>query len=337
MKYRAWGLVTAMGMAASMATSPAIADRIANEPIKPVEPASVENPLKVELGKKLFFDPRLSRSGAISCNSCHNLSMGGSDNLPTSIGDHWQEGPINSPTVLNSSLSMAQFWDGRAKNLQEQAAGPIANPKEMAFTHSLAIDVVSSIPEYREMFRDVYGTVEISMDEVTDAIAEFENTLVTPNSRFDQWLKGDDSAISDTELAGYELFKEIGCAGCHHGPAVGGTSFQRMGMFEEYLTNNPSQGRFEVTGKDADRMTFKVPTLRNVELTYPYFHDGAYWKLEEAVNVMATLQVGRQLEQEDIEKIAAFLRTLTGDQPDFAIPQLPPSSVETPRPVPFAE
>ncbi|MHB0775664.1 cytochrome-c peroxidase [Halomonas sp. WWR20] len=337
MKYRAWAFVAAMGVAASVATSPAIADRIADEPIKPVEPVSVENPLKVELGKKLFFDPRLSRSGAISCNSCHNLSMGGSDNLPTSIGDHWQEGPINSPTVLNSSLSMAQFWDGRAKSLQEQAAGPIANPKEMAFTHSLAIDVLSSIPEYRQMFRDVYGTGEISMDEVTDAIAEFENTLVTPHSRFDQWLKGDDSALSDVELAGYELFKEIGCAGCHHGPAVGGTSFQRMGMFEEYLTNNPSQGRFEVTGQDADRMTFKVPTLRNVELTYPYFHDGAYWKLEEAVNVMATLQVGRQLEQENIEKIAAFLRTLTGDQPDFAMPQLPPSSVETPRPIPFAE
>ncbi|MCP1365903.1 cytochrome-c peroxidase, partial [Halomonas sp. BBD48] len=182
MKRSAWGAIIALGLAA-----PAWADRIAEEPIKPIEPATVDAPLKVELGKKLFFDPRLSRSGFISCNSCHNLSLGGSDNLPTSIGHHWQEGPINSPTVLNSSLSLAQFWDGRAESLQEQAAGPIANPKEMAFTHNLAVDVLTSIPEYRAMFDEVYGTEAITIAEVTDAIAEFEKTLVTPNSRFDQW------------------------------------------------------------------------------------------------------------------------------------------------------
>lgn len=330
MKPVAWGMVAALGLA-----GPAFADRIANEPIKPIEPATVENSLKVELGKKLFFDPRLSRSGFISCNSCHNLSTGGSDNLPTSIGHNWQEGPINSPTVLNSSLSMAQFWDGRAESLQEQAAGPIANPGEMAFTHNLAVDVLQSIPEYRQHFEQVYGTEQITIDEVTNAIAEFEETLVTPNSRFDQWLAGDDEALTEAELAGYSLFKEIGCAGCHHGPAVGGTSYQRMGIVEEYMTNNPSQGRFEVTGQDRDRMSFKVPTLRNVELTYPYFHDGAYWNLEEAVDVMATLQLGRELDETGINNIVAFLHTLTGEQPDFQLPQLPPSTKDTPRPIPF--
>ncbi|QJQ96586.1 MULTISPECIES: cytochrome-c peroxidase [Halomonadaceae] len=334
MKSTVWGMALVMGVGAGLA-GPVLADRVASEPIKPIEPYVSDEPLKVELGKKLFFDPRLSRSGFISCNSCHNLSMGGSDNLPTSIGHHWQEGPINSPTVLNSSLFMAQFWDGRAETLQEQAAGPIANPMEMASTHVLAIDVIQSIPEYRQLFADIYGSEEITIDEVTDAIAEFEETLVTPNSRFDQWLLGDDAAITEQELAGYELFKQIGCAGCHHGPAVGGTSFQRMGVFEEYMTNNPSQGRFEVTGLDRDRMSFKVPTLRNVELTYPYFHDGAYWTLEEATDIMATLQLGRQLDEEQLEQLVAFQRTLTGEQPAFALPTLPPSTADTPRPVPF--
>lgn len=322
-------------LAASI-SGPTLADRIAQEPVKPIEPVEVDEPAKVELGKKLFFDPRLSRSGFISCNSCHNLSMGGSDNLPTSIGHNWQKGPINSPTVLNSSLNVAQFWDGRAANLQEQAAGPISNPMEMAFTHALAIDVLRSIPAYRDEFAAIYGDEPISLDNVTDAIAAFEETLVTPNSRFDQWLKGDDKAITEQELAGYQTFKDIGCVACHYGPALGGTSFQRMGIVEPYVTDNPAEGRVAVTGKDADRFSFKVPTLRNVELTYPYFHDGAYWNLEEAVDVMARLQLGRKLEEKDIANMTAFLKTLTGDQPDFAIPQLPPSTAETPRPVPFA-
>ncbi len=323
-------------LAAAGLSAPALADRVANEPIKPIEPAKITEPAKVELGKKLFFDPRLSRSGFISCNSCHNLSMGGSDNLPTSIGHNWQEGPINSPTVLNSSMNVAQFWDGRAATLQEQAAGPISNPMEMAFTHALAIDVLRSIPEYRRDFAEIYGDEAITLEKVTDSIAAFEETLVTPNSRFDQWLKGDDKALNEQEIAGYETFKNVGCVACHYGPAVGGTSFQRMGIVEPYVTTNPAEGRVAVTGKDADRFSFKVPTLRNVELTYPYFHDGAYWKLEDAVDVMARLQLGRQLEEKDIANMTAFLKTLTGDQPDFAIPQLPPSTRDTPRPIPFA-
>lgn len=306
-----------------------------NEPIQPIQPAKVTNQAKVELGKQLFFDPRLSKSGFISCNSCHNLSMGGSDNLPSSIGHNWQQGPINSPTVLNSSLNLAQFWDGRAADLKEQAGGPIANPMEMGFTHTLAVDVLQSIPQYRESFKKVYGKNAIDIDQVTDAIAAFEETLVTPNSRFDQWLKGDKKALSKDELAGYQLFKDVGCTACHNGSAVGGNSFQKMGLVEPYATQNPAEGVAGLTGNDADRMKFKVPTLRNVELTYPYFHDGAYWNLEEAVDVMARLQLGRKLEQKQIAQITAFLKTLTGEQPSFALPILPPSTAKTPRPQPF--
>ena len=313
----------------------AFADRLQTELIKPIEPAVITDPDKVELGKKLWFEPRLSMSGFISCNSCHNLSTGGSDNLPTSIGHNWAEGPINSPTVLNSSLNVAQFWDGRAANLQEQAGGPIANPLEMASSHVLAVDVINSIPQYREEFAKVYGTSEVTIENITDAIAVFEETLVTPNSRFDLWLKGDDDAITEQELAGYNTFKSIGCVACHNGPNAGGTSFQRMGVVEPYQTTNPAEGRAAVTGKDADRFNFKVPTLRNVELTYPYFHDGAYWKLEDAVDVMARLQLGRELNEEEIDNVVAFLKTLTGEQPEIALPILPPSTNDTPRPQPF--
>jgi len=326
-----------VGLITFLNISPVLADNLRNEPIKPIKPFIITEPSKVELGKKLFFDPRLSRSGFISCNSCHNLSMGGSDNLPTSIGHNWQQGPINSPTVLNSSMNLAQFWDGRAADLQEQAAGPIANPMEMAFSHSLAIDVLRSIPQYVAAFNEIYGSNEITLDQVTNAIAAFEETLVTPNSRFDLWLKGNDNALTDTEIAGYQKFKEIGCVACHNGAAVGGSSFQKMGIMESYQTENPAEGRIAVTGKDADRFSFKVPTLRNVELTYPYFHDGAYWKLEDAVDVMARLQLGQKLEKQDIQNITAFLKTLTGDQPKFAVPQLPQSTADTPIPVPFED
>ncbi|RFA29388.1 cytochrome C biogenesis protein CcsA [Alkalilimnicola ehrlichii] len=311
------------------------ASSVRNEPIQPIEPAEVTDPAKVQLGKKLFFEPRLSRSGFISCNSCHNLSRGGSDNLRTSIGHNWQEGPINSPTVLNSSLNLAQFWDGRAETLQEQAGGPIENPMEMAFTHELAVEVLASIPGYVELFVDVYGTDQIDIDMVTEAIAAFEETLVTPNSRFDYWLRGDDDVLTAEELAGYQLFKSSGCVACHNGPNAGGTSFQRMGVVEPYQTDNPAEGRVAVTGKDADRFSFKVPSLRNVELTYPYFHDGAADTLEEAVDIMGRLQLGRVYTEEETAQIVAFLKTLTGEQPRIQLPILPPSGPTTPRPQPF--
>jgi cytochrome c peroxidase len=182
--------------------------------------------------------------------------MGGTDNLPTSIGDKWQQGPINSPTVLNSSLNLAQFWDGRAADLKEQAGGPIANPGEMAFTHTLAIGMLESIPAYVREFKTVFGKDQISIDQVTAAIAEFEKTLVTPNSRFDQWLLGNKEAITTKELAGYKLFKDSGCTACHNGEAVGGNSFQKMGVVEPYKATSPAEGRSAVTGVDADRFNF---------------------------------------------------------------------------------
>jgi cytochrome c peroxidase len=305
------------------------------EPIQPIEYPTDVDVAKVELGKKLFFDPRLSLSGWISCNSCHNLSMGGSDNLVSSIGHGWAQGPINSPTVLNAAFNLAQFWDGRAADLVEQAGGPIANPGEMASNHVLAVQVVSTIPGYVEEFGTVYGQQPISIDLVTDAIAEFERTLVTPDSRFDLWLKGDDDAITEQEKGGYELFKLTGCIGCHNGPAVGGTAFQKMGSFNRFETENPAVGRQDVTGERVDRMRFKVPVLRNIELTYPYFHDGSRRTLEDAVDTMVWVQLNRRFSEEGRTKIVAFLKTLTGKQPDFTLPQLPPSGPLTPAPQPF--
>lgn len=326
---------TARVLSAVVMSATVTAAAFASEPISPIKPVKGVNMAEVELGKKLYFDPRLSKSGFISCNSCHNLSMGGTDNLKTSIGDRWQQGPINSPTVLNSSLNFAQFWDGRAADLKEQAGGPIANPAEMAFTHNLAVDVLSSIPEYVTEFKQVFDSDKIDIDKVTQAIAEFEKTLVTPNSRFDQWLLGDKDAITDYELAGYNLFKTSGCVACHNGEGVGGNSFQKMGLVEPYKATTKAEGLSAVTGNDADRFKFKVPTLRNVELTYPYFHDGEAETLTEAVDVMGRLQLGRKFSDEENAQIVAFLKTLTGDQPSFLLPILPPSTDKTPRPKPF--
>ena len=306
-----------------------------NEPIQPIAPAKVTNPALVELGKKLYFDPRLSKSGFISCNSCHNLSMGGTDNIKTSIGHNWNEGPINAPTVLNSSLNVAQFWDGRAADLKAQAGGPIANPGEMGFTHTLAVSMLQTIPGYVAEFKKAFGSETVDIEKVTKAIAAFEETLVTPNSRFDKYLKGNKKAITKDELAGYQLFKDAGCVACHNGPAVGGNSFQKMGLVEAYKASSPAEGRSAVTGKDADRFNFKVPTLRNVEMTYPYFHDGAANTLPEAVDTMARIQLGKKFTADENAKIVAFLKTLTGDQPNFKMPILPPSSDATPRPTPF--
>lgn len=205
----------------------------------------------------------------------------------------------------------------------------------MAFSHTLALEVLQSIPGYVTEFAQVYGPGKINIDQVTEAIAEFEKTLVTPNSRFDQWLLGNPDAITAEELAGYQLFKSSGCVACHMGEAVGGSSFQKMGLVAPYETKNAAQGLAGVTGKDADRFKFKVPTLRNVELTYPYFHDGEAATLGEAVEIMGRLQLGKTFDQADIDQIVAFLKTLTGDQPMFVLPQLPPSTDKTPRPAPF--
>lgn len=239
--------------------------------------------------------------------------------------------------MLNSSLNLAQFWDGRAADLKAQAGGPIANPGEMAFTHTLALGVLESIPAYQRDFKLAFAKDKIDIDQVTLAIAEFEKTLVTPNSRFDQWLLGKKDALSADEVAGYTLFKTSGCVACHNGPAVGGNSFQKMGIVKPYKATSPAEGRSAVTGKEIDRFMFKVPTLRNVEMTYPYFHDGAVNTLGEAVDVMGQLQLGKHFTKDENAKIVAFLKTLTGDQPSFALPILPPSHDATPRPDPWAK
>jgi cytochrome c peroxidase len=205
----------------------------------------------------------------------------------------------------------------------------------MAFTHELAVEVLQSIPGYVAEFKKVFGDDKVTIEEVTKAIAAFEETLVTPNSRFDKWLKGDKKALSADELAGYQLFKDSGCVACHNGPAVGGASFQKMGVVEPYNASSPAEGRVAVTKNEADRFNFKVPTLRNVELTYPYFHDGAANTLREAVDTMGRIQLGKQFTATENVQIVAFLKTLTGDQPNFRLPILPPSSDNTPRPKPF--
>ncbi|QUN07274.1 cytochrome-c peroxidase [Shewanella yunxiaonensis] len=322
-----------------LALSAIIGNQVANaaEPIEIIQPVKITDPDKVELGKMLYFEPRLSKSGFISCNSCHNLSTGGVDALSTSIGDRWQQGPINAPTVLNADFMLAQFWDGRAKDLQEQAGGPIANPKEMGFTHQLAVTTVASMPGYRERFVKIYGNDKIDITRITDAIAAFEKTLVTPNSPFDKYLAGDQQAISTDAKAGYNIFKNRGCVACHNGPAVGGTMYMKMGLIKPFHTNNPAEGRKAVTGKEADKMVFKVPTLRNIELTYPYFHDGSVWSLAEAVNTMSNVQLGQQFTPEETAQVVAFLKTLTGDQPHITLPILPPSTAETPKPQPFEQ
>lgn len=314
----------------------ASAHAISAEPIEVIKAVKVTEPEKVELGKMLFFEPRLSKSGYISCNSCHNLATGGVDALPTSVGHNWQQGPINSPTVLNANYMLAQFWDGRASDLQAQAAGPIENPKEMGYSHALATQTIASMPAYRAHFAKVYGDENVTIDRLTNAIATFEKTLVTPNSPFDQYLLGKQDAISVDAKAGYQLFKSKGCVSCHNGPAVGGTMYMKMGLIKPFHTNNPAEGRIAVTGKEADKFVFKVPTLRNIELTYPYFHDGSVWTLEEAVNTMADIQLGQKLSDKENLEMVAFLVSLTGDQPQITLPILPPSNKNTPRPVPFS-
>jgi len=301
-----------------------------DEQIKPIPIGEKFDTKKVELGKKLFFEPRLSKSGSISCNSCHNLAMGGDDNMKSSLGHKWTVGPINSPTVYNARFHVAQFWDGRAKDLKEQASGPIANPKEMAFTHDLAVKSLKTIPAYEEEFKKA-GYKDITIDSIADAIGKFEETLVTPNSRFDKWLKGDKKALTKMEQEGYALFQEKQCLSCHAGVAVGGGSFKKMGLSSPYH-DTKTFGRFDVTKNEVDKFVFKVPSLRNIDHTAPYFHDGYTWDLKEAVKMMAKIQYDDEVTDEEAGKIVAFLKTLTGEFPKIIYPLLPPETETTPRP-----
>ncbi len=272
---------------------------------------------KAALGKKLFFDPILSKDETISCSSCHNLPGNGANLSPFSFGVNGAEGDMNSPTVLNSSFNFVQFWNGRAKDLKEQALGPIENPVEMA---SKLDDVIEKLKNssYKQEFQKIYKD-GVTKENLADAIAEFEIALITPNSRFDKYLRGDKNAINEQEKRGFETFKDLGCVSCHNGINVGGNMYQKSGVTEGYKQAKKVYGRFDVTKRERDRHVYKVPTLRNIELTQPYFHDGQVLTLKEAISKMQTLQLGIKPNKNYTEDIEAFLKTLTGEVPKILV------------------
>ncbi len=293
-------------------------------------------PDKIELGKMLFFDPRLSASGVFSCNSCHNLGTGGDDNLETSIGHGWQRGPRNSPTVLNSVLNEAQFWDGRASDLKAQAKGPIQASVEMANTPDNVVKTLKSMPDYVSSFGKVFAgeTDAVTFDNMAKAIEAYEATLITP-APFDAWLNGDDDALSPDQKKGLALFMDKGCAACHSGVNVGGHGYYPFGVVErpgaEILPLN-DKGRFVVTKTADDEYVYRAAPLRNVALTRPYFHSGKVWDLGQAVAIMGSSQLGEELGDGDVKLIVAFLDSLTGKLPPVTLPVLPPETAATPRP-----
>ncbi len=305
----------------------------------PELPGNPATPAKILLGKMLFFEPRLSASHVISCNSCHNLGLGGADAEPTSIGHRWQHGGRNAPTVMNAVFNKAQFWDGRAKDLEQQAGGPIANPIEMGSPETHVAEQLKGIPGYREYFANAFPSEAdpITLANVQKAIAVFEATLITPNAPFDKFLEGNAEAISAEQKAGLALFMDKGCSSCHNGINIGGGMYAPFGVLEkpgaEFLPAE-DKGRFMVTKTPSDEYVFKVPTLRNIELTAPYFHTGQAWDLRQAVAVMGTSQLGAQLSDDEVTKITVFLNSLTGEMPAVSYPILPPSVGSTPRPQP---
>jgi len=272
---------------------------------------------KVELGKLLFNDPRLSGDGEISCAHCHSLATGGVDRLPRSLGLGGRQGGINTPTVFNSGYNFRQFWDGRALTLEDQIEGPLNNPVEMGGTWPQAIAALSKDPAFLNNFTAVYSD-GLQPRNIKDAIATFERSLTTPNARFDQFLRGNQNALNEEELAGYSLFKQIGCTSCHQGLNIGGNMYQKLGIMEDYFVGRSNLteadlGRYNLTHKEEDRHFFRVPSLRNVGLTPPYLHDASAKTLEDAVAIMTRYQLGVELNPIEISRIVAFLHTLTGE------------------------
>jgi|GEM_PF-134545 len=297
-------------------------------------------PAKIELGKKLFFDPRLSSTGTVSCNSCHNLMEGGDDGRPSSMGVHGRIGPRNAPTVWNSVFQNTQFWDGRAADLEEQAAGPIVAQPEMGMPdHGKAIERIAAIPGYQTEFAKVFGGNEpVTIKNVARAIAAFERTLITPHSSYDQYLGGDKSALTANQVRGMQLFDATGCTECHSGPAFNGwEADSKKSIFHEFPRFTESDfiarydldrdlGRSQFTQRDEDRHYFKVPTLRNIAITAPYFHNGAVESLPEAVRVMAEVELDVKLTNEEVSDIVAFLTALDGEFPVITMPRIPSRS-----------
>ena len=309
------------------------------KPIPADAPAIAGNPAtadKLKLGKMLYFEPRLSKSALISCNTCHNVGLGGADYQETSTGHGWKKGPRNAPTVLNSVFNLAQFWDGRAKDLAEQAKGPVQAGVEMNSTPELVVTTLKSMPEYVALFKKAFpGDKDpVTFDNMAKAIEVFEATLLTPDSRFDRYLKGDAKALLPVEKEGLALFIANDCVSCHGGINMGGDAYYQLGVVKK-----PSEtimagdkGRYSVTQDTGDEYSFKSPSLRNIELTPPYFHSGIVWDLKEAVSVMNISQIGANLSATDIDKITAFLKTTTGKQPVVVHPILPAPTADTPKP-----
>lgn len=300
-------------------------------------PKNPPNDAKIALGRQLYYDARLSRDQKVACNSCHLLDRFGVDGNPTSTGFKGQHGVRNSPTVYNAAGLFAQFWDGRAADVEEQAKGPLLNPVEMAMPSEAAVvAVVKSMPEYVAAFKQAFpGEADpVSFDNVARAIGAFERRLVTP-SRFDQFLAGDKSVLTLDEKRGLKKFVDTGCIACHNGVDVGGNSYQKLGAAVPWPDQTSDLGRYDVTKKDEDKLAFRVPTLRNVERTAPYFHNGSVATLPEAVKLMAKHQLGKDLSDGDTAEIVAFLKTLSGtpDAKYIAEPALPASTATTPKPV----
>lgn len=313
----------------------------------PIPKDNPQTPAKIELGKMLYFDPRLSVDGTVSCNSCHNVMSHGGDGRPVGVGVHGQRGGRGSPTVWNSAYMTVQFWDGRAVSLEEQAKGPLINPVEMAMTgHSVVIERVKAIPGYVQAFKKVFPKEkEITIDQVAKAIASYERTLITPNSPFDKYMKGNKKALTAQQVRGMKLVDEIGCTSCHTGVNFAGEGF-KMGeghyqpfpqipgsKYDKMYDLTSDLGRYEVTKKAEDKNHWRVPTWRNVALTAPYFHNGKVKTLDEAVRVMAKAQLDMDLTETQVGDIVAFLNSLTGELPKQTMPMLPhtPNTTLTPE------
>lgn len=303
---------------------------------------SPDNPItedKVALGRMLYFETRLSKNHDLSCNSCHDLAKYGVDNKPVSDGHKNQKGTRNAPTVYNAAGHFAQFWDARAKTIEDQALMPITNPVEMALKDEKQIvTVLKSIPGYAPLFKKAFPNDKdpITTANVGKAIGAFERTLVTP-SRWDKFLAGDQAALTDAEKAGFAKYAEVGCPTCHAGVNLGGSELKKLGLAKPWTGKTDDTGRMEVTKEEVDRLMFKTPTLRNVAKTAPYFHDGSVSSLEEAVKLMARHQLGKEISDADAKSIVTFLEALTGDLPPaekIAKPELPPSGPTTPKPDP---
>jgi cytochrome c peroxidase len=290
------------------------------QPITPIPDSLALDVRKVELGRRLFHDKRLSRDDTVSCASCHDMKRAGGDGQSVAVGVERQMGTVNSPTVLNSAFNFRQFWDGRAATLEEQVAGPVHNPIEMATNWTEVIKKLSLDEQYMREFRAIWPD-GIKAANIQNAIAEFERSLITPGSAFDRYLKGDVQALSPEARKGWDLFRNLGCIACHQGVNLGGNMFANLGVMGNFFADRDKPlsksdlGRYNVTGREEDRYVFKVPTLRNIALTAPYFHDGSIARLEQTIEAMARYQLGIELSDQDKSALVAFLQSLSGRLP----------------------